>query len=206
MRSVEENILALTRAVLNEANTEAEKILAEAREKAEGMRQQAQQQASAERAKILGQASKEANLLRSQAITSAKLQARASEMEHREKLLDSVFEEARQQSPGIQQRDDYNQIVLQLLQEALIHLGADTASVRADELTQTYLTEQALDEVSAELGVQLQIGPSLEQGVGLIAQTADGHRQYDNTLEARLDRLRNALRAPVLQLLMGEAL
>jgi len=206
MRSVEENIKALTRAVLNEAHTEAEQILAEAKGKAEAVRQKARQQASAERADILGRASREASLLRSQAITSAQLRARALEMERREKLLDSVFEEARQRLPVIQQRADYSQIVRQLLREALIHLGEDTALIRADALTRTYLTEQTLAEVSADLGVQVQHGPPLEQGVGLIVQTADGHRQYDNTLEARLDRLRNTLRAPVLQLLMGEAL
>jgi len=206
MRSVDENLQALTRAVLNEAHTEAEQILDEAKAKAEAVRQQARQQASAEHTEILAHASQEASLRRSQAVASAQLQARAIELERREKLLNSVFDEAQRKLPGIQQRADYDQITRQLLREALIHLGADSAWVRADELTLTHLTEQVLAEISAELGVQVQYGLPLEQGIGLIVQTADGHRRYDNTLEARLDRLQNSLRAPVLHLLMGEAL
>jgi vacuolar-type H+-ATPase subunit E/Vma4 len=204
MRSAEENIQALTRTVLNEAHAEAEQILAEAQAKAETMRKRAQEQASAERTDILARADQEAGRLRSQTVASAQLQARTIELEHREKLLNSVFDAVRRQLPGVQQRADYDQITRQLLREALMHLGADMAQIRADELTRTHLTDQVLAEISAELGMQVQHGTPLDQGVGLIVQTADGHRQYDNTLEARLDRLQNTLRAPVLRLLMGE--
>jgi vacuolar-type H+-ATPase subunit E/Vma4 len=204
MRSVEENIQALTRTVLNEAHAEAEQIRAEAQTNAEAVRKRAQEQADTERAEILARASQEAERLRSQALASAQLQARTKELERREKLLNSVFDAARRQLPSVQQRADYDQIARQLLRDALIHLGADTVRVRADELTRTHLTEQVLAEISAELGIQVQQGTPLDQGVGLIAQTADGHRQYDNTLEARLNRQQNSLRAPVLRLLTGE--
>jgi vacuolar-type H+-ATPase subunit E/Vma4 len=204
MRSVEENIQALTRTVLNEAHAEAEQVLAEAQAKAETMRKRAQEQASAERTAILARASQETEHLRSQAVASAQLQARTIELERREKLLNSVFDAVRHQLPSVQQRADYDQISRQLFREALLHLGADTVQIRADELTRTHLTDPVLAEISAELGMQVQHGTPLKQGVGLIVQTADGHRQYDNTLEARLERLQNTLRAPVLRLLMGQ--
>ncbi len=205
MRSVEENMQALTRTVLNDAHAEAEQILAEAQTKAETVRKGAEEHASAERTEILTRASQEAGRLRSQAVAAAQLQARTIKLERREKLLNSVFDAVRQQLPGVQQRADYDRITHHLLREALMHLGADTAQIRADELTRTHLTVQVLSEISAELGVQVQHGTPLEHGVGLIVQTADGHRQYDNTLEARLGRLQNMLRASVLRLLMGEA-
>ena len=71
-------------------------------------------------------------------------------------------------------------------------------------IRQALADDQLLAEVSEELGVQAKHGTPLEHGVGLIVQTTDGHRQYDNTLEARLERLQNTLRAPVLRLLRGE--
>jgi vacuolar-type H+-ATPase subunit E/Vma4 len=37
-------------------------------------------------------------------------------------------------------------------------------------------------------------------------ETVDGRRQYDNTLEVRLGRMRNSLRSSVYRLLMGESL
>lgn len=205
MRSVDENIQALKRAVLNEAQGEAERILAEAKEKAQAARERAQAQASDERAEILAHATQEAERLRRQAIASAQLQARTAELERREKLLDSVFDAARQRIATVQQRADYDQIARDLLHQALIRLDADSILIRADERTQAALTDQVLADISAELGVQVAHGALLEQGTGLIVQTEDGHREYDNTLEARLERLQNTLRAPVLRLLSGEA-
>jgi vacuolar-type H+-ATPase subunit E/Vma4 len=56
------------------------------------------------------------------------------------------------------------------------------------------------------LKVKLTIKGELKQGTGVIVQTEDGRLQYDNTLETRLSRLKNALRSPVYHILMGEAL
>jgi V/A-type H+-transporting ATPase subunit E len=206
VRSVDENVQALTRTVLNEAHAEAEKILAETQAKAQAVQEHAQEQASAERTEMLARASQEAERLHSQAVSSAQLQARTAELERREKLLDSVFDAARQQLSDIPQRADYDQIARELLRQALVNLGADTARIRADERARTVLTDQVLAEISEELGVQVTHGAPLEHGVGLIVQTADGHREYDNTLEARLERMQNTLRVPVMRLLKGEAL
>jgi vacuolar-type H+-ATPase subunit E/Vma4 len=203
---MEEGMEALARAVESEARAESEQILAGARLKAEAIRQRAQEQATSERTEILERASREAERVRSQAIATAELQARTLELEHREKLLDSVFEAARQRLSAVPQSADYDQIVRHLLREALTDLGSAEARIRADEQTRLLLTEQVLAGISKELGVQVQLGAPLQEGTGVIVETLDGHRHYDNTLEARLGRLQNALRSPVHHLLMGESL
>jgi vacuolar-type H+-ATPase subunit E/Vma4 len=53
--------------------------------------------------------------------------------------------------------------------------------------------------------VQLQAGPVFDQGIGVIVETMDGHLQFDNTLETRLSRMQNSLRARVYELLTGES-
>jgi vacuolar-type H+-ATPase subunit E/Vma4 len=206
MRTVEESIKALARAVQDEARAEADQVLADAKAKAEAIGQHAQEQAAAERTEILEHASADAARIRSQAIATAQLKARTLQLERREKLLDSVFEAARQQLPTVQQWTDYGQIARRLLREALILLGADAARVRADERTRALLTDPVLAEIAKELGVQVQVGARLEQGTGVIVETSDGHRQVDNTLETRLSRLQDVLRSPVYHLLMGESL
>jgi V/A-type H+/Na+-transporting ATPase subunit E len=195
---------ALKRTVLNEAQAEAERILDEAHSKAADVQKRAEEQASADRAAILAHATQEADRLRSQAVASAHLQARTKELARREKLLDDVFDAARQQLSTVQQRADYDQIARRLLKEALEQLGANAARVWADDLTRTHLPDEVLAAVSAETGVQVRYEAPLDHGTGLIVQTEDGHRQYDNTLEARLDRQQNALRVSVLRLLTGE--
>lgn len=205
-RSTKERIQALSRAVLSEARLTAKQTLSEATEEAEAVRQRAQEQAAAEHAEILEHARREAERVRSQAIAATQLRARTLQLEHREKLLNSVFAAARQQLSAARQRTDYGESAQQLLREALIHLGADAAQIRADEQTQTILTAQVLDDLAEELGVQVHVGAPLEHGIGVIVETMDGHRQYDNTLETRLSRLQDSLRSPVYHILVGESL
>ncbi len=206
MGAAEGSMELLAQAVMSEARADAEQVLVEAREKANAIRQRAQEQAAVERKQILERASQEVDRIRRQAIATAQIQARMLELEQREKLLDRVFEAARQQLPTVQQWSDYDQIVCQLLREALVRLEAGKATVRADEATQQLLTAPVLDKISKELGVELRVGKPLEQGTGVVVETEDGRRRYDNTLTVRLSRMQDALRSQVYRLLMGESL
>lgn len=205
MKSTDENIKGLSEAVLIDARNDAEQILADARTKAEEIRKQAAEQAAAERAKILEKASLEAERLRSQAVSTTQLKARTAELEQREKLLNEVFEKAAQKISAADKGADYEKTANQLLHEALTQLGAEAAVVRADQATQKFLTTAALEKLSKELKVKIKLGEPLKEGLGIVVETEDGHRQYDNTLETRLKRMREALRSPVYHILMGEA-
>lgn len=202
----EESIQALSRAVMLEARAEVDHTMAEATQKADAIRAESQEQAAAERARIMANANQEAARLRSQAIAAAQLKARTLQLEQREILLNSVFEQAVQRIAAVQKSPDYPAISIALLKEGLDHLGSDAALIRADSATQAHLTRAVVDPISKEMGVSLEFGQPLQQGTGLIVQTPDGHRQYDNTLETRLSRMKDSLRNPVHRLLVGETL
>ena len=205
MKSVEENIEALSHAILGEAKGEAEQIGSDANAKADSIRQRAQEQADAERKEILDRASQEAERIRSQSLSTTQLKARTMELESREKLLDGVFKAARQQLSTIQQRPDYDQIVYRLIQEALNQLNAKDGEIRADLETQKLLSDHISEKISADMKVGLKIGQPLEHGTGVVIATSDDHLHYDNTLETRLNRLQNGLRSAVYRILMGES-
>jgi V/A-type H+-transporting ATPase subunit E len=206
MKSVDENIETLSKAILSEAEAEAKQLRADAEAKAETIRQRAQKQAEAERAEILQRATTEAERLRSQVIATTQLKARTQQLEHREKLLDQVFLVARQQLPTIKQWRDYDVISLRLLREAVTQLKADQATVQVDADTQERLSAEAVAKLASELKVSLKLDGVLEKGTGVIVETTNGRMHYDNTLETRLNRLQNILRSPVYHLLMGETL
>jgi V/A-type H+-transporting ATPase subunit E len=206
MVSIDENIKVLSRAVLGDVQGDAEQILAEAKTKAEQIRQRAQEQADAERAKILEKASVEAERVRSQVIATNQLKSRTMLLEQREKLLEQVFDSAKQRLPSVLRGSDYGQTAQRLFKEALLQLGAGTAMVRADEETLKSLTTSVLEKMSKETEMKIQLGDPLDKGLGVIAETEDGHRQYDNTLETRLKRMQETLRTSVYRILMGEAL
>lgn len=204
MKTEAQDIEMLERAIMVEANEEAAQLLAEAKEKADAIRKRAQAEAEAERKAILDRAKQDADRLRSQALATTQLKSRSTQLEQREKLLDSVFEEVKKQLDAIKKRPDYDAIATLLLREALTQLRVNKAEIKADELTEKALKKGALDEISKELKGEFTLSGALEEGTGVVVDAADGKIHYDNTLETRLSRLQSALRSSVHKVLMGE--
>ncbi len=206
MKPIEEGMEALSHAVQSEVRAEADQILADAKAKAEETHRRAQEQAEAQREEILRRASQEATRIRSQVIATTQLKARTMQLERREKLLNDTFLAAQQKLPAAQQWKNYPQLAQNLLREALIRLAAPEVRVRADEQTRTLLTPELLAALQKELNIKVELGEPLPHGTGVVVETPDGHRQYDNTLESRSRQMQNELRAQVYRLLMGESL
>lgn len=203
-RSTEDNIEPLSRAILKEAEVDAQQMREEAQAKAESIRQRAQEEAGKARQEILERAQQEAERLRSQTVASAQLKARTMQLEQRENLLNRVFEAAKEKLPEIQKRPDYEQLAATLLREALVQLRVNKAQIRADKRTQELLEKKVLKDISGELNGQFNLGDTLEEGTGIVVEAADGKLHYDNTLETRLSRLQSTLRAHVYKVLTGE--
>ena len=203
-RATEENIEPLTRAILKEAEVDAKQMREEAKTKAEDIRQRAQGEAEKVRREILDKAQQEADRLKSQTLSSAQLKARTMQLEHREKLLDRVFQAAKEKLADVQKRPDYDQLAAMLLREALVQLRVNKAEIRADPATRAILEKKALNDISSELKGQFTFADNLEEGSGVVIEAADGKLHYDNTLETRLQRLQSTLRSSVHKILMGE--
>jgi V/A-type H+-transporting ATPase subunit E len=204
MRSEEENLQALSRTVQETARGEADRILAEAKSKAREIRRRGREEAEAKRKEILDRAARDSEHLRSQAVATARMQARKKELEHRDRLLKGVFAEAQRRLSDILKRPDYESIAVRLVREGADHLASDSIRIRADGRTRPLLTAERLAALSRETGAKMEAGPALESGTGVVMETADGHRRYDNTLETRLQRMRSELRAAAYRILTGE--
>jgi V/A-type H+-transporting ATPase subunit E len=204
MSPEQDNIQVLKSAIMEEAREEASRILADAEAQAENIRQQAEGQAEAEREAILQQARREAEALHGQAAATAQLEARTLKLKRREQLLERVFTSARQKLAAASEWPDYDQIVRRLVREAVAYLDASEVLVRIAAGTQRVLDEEALADLGRELGVHLHTGAPLAQSTGVVVETPDGHRRYDNTLETRLARMKDVLRTAVYHILMGE--
>jgi vacuolar-type H+-ATPase subunit E/Vma4 len=204
MKSEDENLQQLSRAILAEAQMETARLESEAQSSAATIQERAQAEAERERLSILARARLEAERLRGQAVATAQLSTRTKELARREILLRQVFAAARQQLDSIPRRKDYEKIVVELVREAVRQLKVDRAEVLTDGETRRILTTALLKNLSDELGIQLSLGAPLDKGTGVLVRTQDGHLQYDNTLETRLARLQGAVRADVFRVLMGE--
>jgi len=201
MKSEEQDIELLARAIMVEARDEAEQLYAEAKQKAEVIRKHAQEEAESERMAILARAKEDADRLRSQSSANSQLKARSMQLEQREKILNEVFDEAKKQLGSVRDRSDYGAIAMMLAREALTQLNATEAEVQADDTTQKVLK---LDELSKELNGKFTFGNKLEEGTGVMVIASGGKLHYDNTFETRLRRLQGSLRSSVYKMLMGE--
>jgi V/A-type H+-transporting ATPase subunit E len=201
MKSEEEDIKLLARAIMAEANDEAEHVLEEARAKAEAIRKRAQDEAESERKEILERAKQDAERLRSQTTATAQLKSRSFQLDEREKLLDGVFAEVKKRLGTVTSRADYGTIAAMLAREALTQLKVNEAEISADDATRKALK---LDDLSKELNGKFSLSGSLDEGTGVVVSAAGGKLSYDNTLETRLSRLQGTLRSAVYKVLMGE--
>jgi V/A-type H+-transporting ATPase subunit E len=200
----QDNIESLERAIIHEAQGEAQQIVESAQTQAQIIYQEAQSQVKAEGNVILERARKKADTLRSQAEASARIDAQTLKLKRREQLLTQIFERAKERLASATQWPDYDQVIRHLVRDAVAHLGSDNVLVRADPQTQKVLTPDVLAEMSTEIGVYMRPGEPLSEGTGIILETPDGHCRYDNRLETRLARIQSALRASVYHILTGE--
>ncbi len=204
MSTLDDNIETLSQRIMSDATTEAETVLEVARVRAEEIRIRGQALAQAEREAILNRARQEAERLHDQTLSTTQLKVRNDQLAFREQLLDRVFLSVREKIPSVQQWNNYEEIAMDLIKEALLHLKDYPVQVRVDSTVKKLVSQEKLDQLAAELGAQVTGYGDLSQGTGVIVETADGHLNFDNTLETRLVRMQNSLRAPVYHILMGE--
>lgn len=195
---------SLEQAILEGARNDAQQLLAEARARAESILAQAEKEVSAESDVIVQRTQKSTEVERGQAVALAQIEAQKLDLQHREQLLERVFDEALRRLASAPEWPNYAEIALHLVRDAMDHMDTDYALVRADAATRQVLDDEALADLSGDLGIYLRAGEPLERGTGVVVHTPDGHRRYDNTMETRLARLHNALRAPVYRILTGE--
>ncbi len=205
MNAVDESVETLSHAILDEARAEADQLKGEAGSRAEGIRQRAREEAERVRKQILEQARQEAERLHSQALATVQLKARSTELEHREQLLEQVFKAVREQLPAVPKKPDYSRVARRLVLEALSELKVEKAVIHPDKTTQKVLTDQLLADITRQSKVKLSLGNILEEGTGVVVETDDSRLHFDNTLENRLSRAQNNLRAAVYRILMGES-
>ena len=195
---------ALTSAILEDAHADAARIVSSAKAEAELNLRKAREEAAVTGQELLQEAKRDAEHTQQQGKAAANMDARALLLSRREKVLSDVLEGARERLRAAPTWSGYDEIVRRLVREATDHLNADEMVIHGDERAVEILNQRLLGELAKERGVSLRVGEPVTSGAGVILETADGHRRYDNTLDARLVREWDRLRTAVYRILLGE--
>ena len=191
----------LRRAVLEQARQDAQQLLEQADAAASACLQRATVQAEQEAQQQLAAHKQQIALEMEHTAAQTQLEVQLFRLKQREALLQQVLEAAAAQLAEIATWPNYAEIVIRLAHEAVARVPAPNIVLIADPQAQRALDPKTL---VAEFAPGVTLGPALATGLGVIARTSDGHRRYENTLTARLERLYPQLRAEIYALLAGD--
>jgi len=145
-------------------------------------------------AKILLGGTKQAESLKRQIIGAAELKVRNSELEATEEAVNDAFTDA---TKGVRKvsRDRYEKCIGRLIKEGVEVIGPK-ATVSCNPKDKGVVTAAA--GKLSKGGVALTVGQTdLGTIGGVVLTSGDGNVRFDNTFEARLERMRPELRKEV---------
>lgn len=142
--------------------------------------------------KIISDSKKEAEKIEKQIIGSSDLEARNNQLLLLEKSIDQVFATALTQISNIERNDNYVNLIKTLLDESTKILGTTKVIISTNskdkELVQSALSKYPGAELSSE--------PITCIG-GVIVKSKDGAMKFDNTLDARIQRMKPLIRKEI---------
>jgi len=142
--------------------------------------------------KIVADGRKEADKLEKQIVGSSDIEARNKQLLALEDAVDRVFTQALEQISNSDRNGDYANLIKSLLDESTKVLGTSEVIVFTNskdrDVVQSTLGNFAGSELSSE---------TIDCIGGVKIQSKDGAMKFDNTIDAKIDRLKPLIRKEI---------
>ena len=142
--------------------------------------------------KIVADGRKEADKLEKQIIGGSDIEARNKQLLALEAAVDKVFTTALEQITNSDRNSDYANLINTLLQQATSTLGTTEVRVftnaKDKDVVQSSLSNFSGSELSSE---------TIECIGGVKIESKDGAMKFDNTIDAKIDRLKPLIRKEI---------
>ena len=142
--------------------------------------------------KIISDGKKEADKIEKQIIGSSDLEARNKQLMVLEEAVDKVFSKALDQIANADRSGDYSNLIKTLLEESTQILGTSEITVLTNtkdkDVVQSTLSQFPGSELSSE---------TVDCLGGIIVKSKDGAMTFDNTIDARIERLKPLIRKEI---------
>ena len=142
--------------------------------------------------KIISDGKKEADKIEKQIIGSSDLEARNKQLIALEEGVDKVFSKALDQITNADRDGNYSNLIKSLLDESTKILGTTEVTVFTNskdrDTVQSVLSQFSGSELSSE---------TIDCIGGVIIKSKDGTMTFDNTLDAKIERLKPLIRKEI---------
>lgn len=142
--------------------------------------------------KIISDGKKEADKIQKQIVGSSDLEARNKQLLALEKAVEDVFTKALEQIANAQRNEDYANLIKSLLEKSTNILGTTQVIVYTNskdkDLVKSTLSQFSGAELSAE---------TIDCLGGVVVKSKDGAMTFDNTIDARIERLKPLIRKEI---------
>ena len=186
---------ALSEEILGDARKRAERAVRNAEREAEGVLSEARKTAEAAAGEILEAARARGEKRARVMLASLAVEEKRLELAAKEEVIEAVLKSALE---GAGEAEDRREVIGRLAVAAAGEMSGEKLVVRVGERDAGVLDEGFLSELGgrAKGGRRFTAGrPAGGASGGVMVETADGREVFDNTFEARVGRLREALRA-----------
>ncbi len=187
VREVVQEALAEFKQGLEEAGRQALKIV-------EGVEEETLREAAA----MLEAGKRSRDTLRQRILSLAEINARNKSIAVLEEAVNNVLERARERITQLDGRELEDALRF-LLREAVDAIGAERVIVETNSAGLKVI-EKVAREIEEEKKVSLSISKTPIEDVGIKARSEKGDIIYDNTVDARLERMRPLLRKEIAKL------
>jgi len=162
-------------------------------------------EAEAEVQRISEQQRRQGDALRRQIIGSAEMTSRNRTLEIVEENLNEAFSQALDKLGEATGQIEYNRVLKSLVREGIDVVGGSSFVVTANSRDQQLL-QLIVGQISHDQNISLVRSDSRINTVGgVVVSSADGFVTFDNTYEARLDRIKPELRKQIAQFFSAQA-
>ena len=142
--------------------------------------------------KIISDGKKEADKIEKQIVGGSDIEARNKQLLALEAAVDRVFTTALEQITNSDRNNDYANLINTLLQQATSTLGTTEVRVftnaKDKDVVQSSLSNFSGSELSSE---------TIECIGGVKIESKDGAMKFDNTIDAKIDRLKPLIRKEI---------
>ena len=142
--------------------------------------------------KIISDGKKEADKIEKQITGSADIEARNKQLMALEDAVDKVFSTALDQIANADRSGDYSNLIKTLIEEAISILGTSeiiiSTNTKDKDVVQSALSQFSGAELSSE---------AIDCLGGIKVKSKDGAMTFDNTIDARIERLKPLIRKDI---------